>query len=187
MKLRHGALLAGIAASAALFAAVEGSAGGIRWTAPPRWTVQAARAMRMATYTVPGVASARSGPGETGSEAGECGVFYFGRGKGGTVEENFDRWVAQFERASPAKKTTTGIAGMPVHRIDISGTYLAPGGPMMQSQGKKAGWRLLGAIVEAPEGLVFFKCTGPAATLAAAQKEFDQLLRSIVRAGGART
>ena len=54
---------------------------------------------------------------------------------------------------------------------------------MMQSQGKKPGWRLIGAIVEAPEGLVFFKCVGPAATMQKAEKEFEKLLASLSRAG----
>jgi hypothetical protein len=52
----------------------------------------------------------------------------------------------------------------------------------MQSQGKKPGYRLLGAIVEAPEGLVFLKCTGPAATLSAAERDFQNLLRSMKKA-----
>jgi hypothetical protein len=50
---------------------------------------------------------------------------------------------------------------------------------MMSPTGKKAGYRLLGAIVEAPAGNVFFKLTGPAATIAAAQADFDALVASI--------
>jgi hypothetical protein len=50
---------------------------------------------------------------------------------------------------------------------------------MMQSTGKKTGYRLLGAIVEAPEGNVFFKLTGPAATVGAAQADFDALVGSM--------
>ena len=49
---------------------------------------------------------------------------------------------------------------------------------MMQSQGKRPGLRLLGAIVESPEGLVFFKLTGPAATVGAAQADFEALVAS---------
>jgi hypothetical protein len=41
------------------------------------------------------------------------------------------------------------------------------------------GYRLLGAIVEGPGGNLFFKLTGPAQTIAANQKNFDQLLASI--------
>ena len=42
-----------------------------------------------------------------------------------------------------------------------------------------AGYRLLGAIVEGPGGSVFFKLTGPVKTIAAQQKNFEQLLASI--------
>lgn len=161
-------------ACAASLLAVEGSAGGLRWVVPPNWQVAAPRPMRMATYTIPAA---------PGGEAGECGVFYFGKNQGGSVDENLDRWVKQFESAGAApKKSERTINGLKVHRIDISGTYLAPGGPMMQSQGKKTGWRLVGAIVEAPDGLVFFKCVGPSATIAKAEKDFAELLASVAKA-----
>jgi hypothetical protein len=70
------------------------------------------------------------------------------------------------------------VNGLKVTRAEVAGTYLAPGGPMMQSTGKRPGYRLLGAIVEAPEGSVFFKLTGEAATVAAAQSDFDALVAS---------
>jgi hypothetical protein len=165
--------------TAAGLAAAEGSAGGIRWTTPAHWKVAGPRPMRMATYTIPGV---------QGAEEGECGVFYFGKGQGGSVDENLSRWVRQFDSAKPPKNSERTIHGLRVHLTEVSGTYLAPGGPMMQSQGKKEGWSLAGAIVEAPEGLVFFKCVGPAATIQAARKDFDALLESLAKvAGGART
>jgi len=118
----------------------------------------------------------------SGQEAGECGVFFFGRGQGGSIEDNLTRWKGQFEPPPAAKPVQKTVNGLKVHEIDLSGTYLAPGGPMMQSQGKKPGWRLLGAIVEAPDGLVFFKCTGPAATMAKAEKDFQTLVKSLSKA-----
>jgi hypothetical protein len=162
--------------SVALLAFVEGSAGGLRWTVPARWQVAAPKPMRVATYTIPGA----------GAEAGECGVFYFGADQGGGIDENFQRWIGQFENASAPKKSERTINGLKVHLIAISGAYLSPAGPMMQSQGKKSGWSLSGAIVEAPEGNVFFKCVGPAATIQKAQPEIDELLKSFARAGAAK-
>ena len=53
------------------------------------------------------------------------------------------------------------------------------GGPMMGGGKPVAGYRLIGAIVEGPGGSVFFKLTGPAKTIAAQQKNFEQLLASI--------
>jgi hypothetical protein len=55
------------------------------------------------------------------------------------------------------------------------------GGPMAQSKSVMQNYRLLGAIVEAPEGNVFFKFTGPAKTVAANQPKFDALLNSVNR------
>src|SRR6476659_7008396 len=150
-----------LAVSAAALA-VEGMSAGVQWTVPPSWKPQAERPMRVATYDVPAA---------PGSQPGECGVFYFGQGQGGSVEENFTRWTKQFEGAGAAKRGEKTVHGLRVHTIDISGTYLASGGPMMQSQGKKPGYWLLGGIVEAPQGLVFFKCIGPAATIGKAQAD----------------
>jgi hypothetical protein len=163
--------------SGILLAAVEGSAGGLRWTMPARWQVAAAQPMRVASYAIP------SAPG---TEPGGCGVFYFGNGQGGGVEENLARWAGQFEGGSAPKKSERTVNGLKVHLIIVSGTYLAPSGPMMQSQGKKPGWSLSGAIVEAPEGLVFFKCVGPSATIEKAQPEIDELLKSLTKAGAAK-
>jgi len=178
MRIRSIALAGGAAAAfavAAVVVAAEGAAGGIRWNTPAHWTVGESKPMRKATYVIP----AASG---SGSEAGECGVFFFGKGQGGSVDENLSRWSAQFEGGAPAKKSQTTVHGLAVHRMDVSGTYLSPGGPMMQSQGKKPGWRLSGAIIEAPEGLVFFKCVGPAKTIEAAEKDIEALIQSVTKA-----
>jgi hypothetical protein len=148
------------------------SAGGIAWKVPARWTAGADRAMRVATYAVPAA---------KGAEKGECAVFFFGAGQGGGVEDNVARWGKQFEGAPSPQRSTQAVAGLHVTRAAVAGTYLAPGGPTMQSTGKKADYRLLGAIVEAPGGNVFFKLTGPAPTVAAAQADFDALVASIHR------
>lgn len=154
-------------------AAVEATAAGVQWMAPASWKVLAARPMRVATYEVPAA---------PGAEPGECGVFHFGKGQGGSVEDNLARWAGQFEAAAAPKKESRTVHGLRVHTIDVSGTFLASGGPMMPSQGtKKPGYRLLGAIVEAPGGLVFFKCTGPAATIGKAHSDFESLVGSLAK------
>ncbi len=159
-----------LAPTASPAAAAAGTAGGIQWTVPARWISGAGSAMRVATYAVPAA---------KGVDAGECAVFFFGSGQGGGVDDNVARWAKQFEGAPVPKQTTATVSGLRVTRAEVAGTYLAPGGPMMQSTGKKTGYRLLGAIVEAPEGNVFFKLTGPAATVAAAQADFDALVASL--------
>jgi len=149
------------------------SAGGIQWTAPANWKAQPERPMRAATYAVPAAAGDK--------ESGECAVFYFGPGQGGDVNANVSRWLNQFEpnkpQAGQPKQRT--INGLKVTTIDHSGTYKASGGPMMQVTATKPDYRLLGAIVEAPQGNVFFKFTGPAGTVAAQSGAFEKLLQSI--------
>ena len=130
--------------------------------------------MRAATYTVPAAVDDR--------EDGECGIYYFGNGKGGSVDDNMKRWIGQFEppqhEAQPRNRT---ISGLNVTSIDLSGTYTGAGGPMATTKTIKPGYRLLGAIVEAPEGLIFIKFTAPAKTVAANQANFENLLKSLAR------
>lgn len=149
----------------------EGAVAGIQWSYPEAWTRDAGRPMRVVTYAIPAA--------EGDPEPGECGVFYFGEQQGGDVDGNIQRWGAQFEGATQAEKTAMQVGGMNVTTVRIEGTFLAPGGPMMQSQGKKENYKLLGAIIEAPGGMVFFKCTGPAKTIEEAQPVFLSMVNSV--------
>ncbi len=144
---------------------------GLEWKVPSNWTTLDARSMRVATYGIP----ARGGD----SEGAECAVFYFGPSQGGGVEENLDRWVGQFEHPSQPERSQGEVAGMKLWRVHVLGDYLAPSGPMMQSTGTKNGYALLGAIVEGPNGNVFFKLTGPKKTVDAAKPEFENMIKSM--------
>ncbi len=148
------------------------SVAGVHWSVPGMWGAMPARAMRVATYELP---AAR------GSEPGECAVFHFGPDQGGTVEANVARWAGQFEGSPEPVRTTRDVGGMKVTVVEIHGTFMAPGGPMMRSQGSMPGYELMGAIVPAPEGPVFFKCTGPEATMEASRTQFDALVSSIAK------
>jgi hypothetical protein len=165
MKLRVGMLTASILLAAA--------AGGIQWTPPANWKAQPDRPMRAATYTIP--------PAVGDAEPGECAVFYFGPGQGGGVDDNIKRWIAQFEGAGTPKQAQTTINGLKVTTVEHAGVYLAGGGPMATAKSRKPGYRIAGAIVEAPQGSVFFKLTGPAATVQAAKPAFDKMLQSVKR------
>jgi hypothetical protein len=130
--------------------------------------------MRVASYGVPA-------PGDEADQGAECAVSFFGTGQGGTVEMNFERWIRQFEEPVSPVRSTIDAGELQVQILKVSGTYLAPGGMMMQSQGKKEGYRMLGAVVEAPEGMVFFKLTGPEGSVASAEGEFEAMLASLSR------
>ncbi len=148
-----------------------GSVAGVQWSVPKRWEAQGQRPMRAATYGVP--------PAEGDSEAGECAVYYFGNDQGGSVDANIERWAGQFDHPSGVDRGTRDANGMKVSTVKIAGTYLAPSGPMMMPSAKKDNYKLLGAIVEGPQGSVFFKFTGPAKTVDNASQEFDALVGSL--------
>ena len=136
---------------------------GVDWTVPTAWVTGPPRPMRLASYAA----------GDA-----ECAVFYFGPNQGGEVDANIDRWAGQFQGSPKPKREVLTIKGMNVTRVEIEGTFLSPGSDM-QSQGSKPVWRLLGAIVQGPQGPIFFKLTGPAAAVKGAAKDFDTLLASL--------
>lgn len=156
-----------------LLGTTTGTVAGVKWTMPKRWSLQPDRTMRVATYTIPAA--------EGDQEPAECVASFFGSGQGGPVEMNIDRWKGQFENPVEAGRNSTEVKGVPVTTVELAGTYLSPGGPMMQSTGKKEGARLLGAIITAPEGMVFFKLTGPSKTVEAARKEFQAMVGSLTK------
>jgi hypothetical protein len=153
------------------------SGAGVGWTMPLTWKAEAQRPMRLATYTV--------APG------GECGVYFFGSGQGGSVDANLDRWIGQFLQAdgksskAAAKIAKRTVHGWPTTTVDVSGAYTGMGGPTAPSGPSVPGYRMLGAIVEGPQGSIFFKFTGPAKTIDANQAAFDKMLGSLVPTGAA--
>lgn len=151
----------------------ETAVAGVNWSYPSRWVKSGPRMMRAATYTIP---SATEGP-----EGGECAVFFFGAGQGGDVELNIQRWETQFQNGVTAEKKDRTVGEIPVTTVAIEGSYLSPGGPMMQSQGVKENYKLLGAVIQAPEGMVFFKLTAPKVVADAVSAEFDAMVESIVK------
>ena len=153
-----------------------GIAAGVSWDIPSRWQVQGPRTMRIATYAIP---QADGDP-----EPGECAVFFFGTGQGGSIELNITRWRDQFETAdgksAALNQQKSIINSLAVTTVTVEGSYMASMGPMFQSGAvKKTNYKMLGAIIEAPEGNVFIKMTGPAKTIAGADAEFKSLLNSM--------
>ena len=144
---------------------------GLEWKVPAGWKTLEARSMRLATYGIPAAAG--------DAEGAECAVFYFGPSQGGGVQENLDRWVAQFEHPTQPTRSQAEVAGFPVYRVMVKGDYLAPSGPMMQSTGSRRGYALHGAIVEGSAGRVFFKMTGPEKTVLAASRDFEDMLKTL--------
>lgn len=154
------------------------TAGGLRWQAPASWGLQPERPMRAATYTVPKAAG--------DPEDGEVSVFYFGPNDGGGVQANIDRWIGQVKQpdgSASAKlaKIEKVQAGVPLTTVDVSGTFLATSGPMMQVSAEKPGFRVVGAIAEGPQGAVFFKFTGPEKTVTENAPAFLEMVKAITK------
>ena len=97
-------------------------------------------------------------------------VHYFG-GQGGTMQANLERWCGQFEqpdgRASSdvVRSSTRTVRGIPVHEVDLSGTYVAETSPGSGQRLRKEDWRMLAAVFEAKDGPYYAKLVGPADTV----------------------
>jgi hypothetical protein len=143
----------------------------ITWLDPAGFKrVPPSNPMRKASYVVPKAAG--------DSEDGELTVFYFGPGQGGGIDANVDRWVKQFGEVKPSdvRRADREANGLKQHTVELDSGTFSPG---MGSSAKKAGYGLVGGIVEAPSGAYFFKMTGPAKTVKAAKPEFYKLLDSV--------
>lgn len=151
----------------------EESAGGIAWHAEePLVARRPSSSMRAAEYAVRDHAGA------------ELTVFHFGADQGGSVDDNVARWVDQFEQPDgrPSREVAVieraEINGIRVTKVDVSGAFAGMRG--MGGDGPaQPGYRMLGAIAEGPGGMVFFKLTGPADAVGAAESAFESLLASL--------
>ncbi|MCB1037850.1 MAG: hypothetical protein KDD47_28710 [Acidobacteria bacterium] len=150
-----------------------GSAG-LEWKVPDSWSsVPPSSSMRRAQYRVPG----------SGGD-GECVVFYFGPGQGGTPMANARRWAEQFTqpdgRASTEVMETEELEvnGVRVLWVQVTGTY---GGGMTMGPPKppQSGSMLLGAIAQGGDANWFFKVTGPESTLRENAEAFRGMIGSL--------
>jgi hypothetical protein len=152
----------------------------LKYDAPAQWKSQTpSSAMRKAQFLLPRAAG--------DSEDGQLIVFQFGRGQGGAVEMNIDRWIGMFSTnegkpldKESVKRETREVGGLKVTTLDISGRFTDA--MMGVSTGAaKDNYRMLSAIVETPEGPWFFKGVGPDATMQSHRDEFAKMLNTVRR------
>ncbi|MCC7376466.1 MAG: hypothetical protein IT581_17535 [Verrucomicrobiales bacterium] len=115
-------------------------------------------------------------------EAGEVVFFHFGPANGGGTQANVERWYRQFQgtKEQIKAKTEDAKAGdAKVTYVFAEGTYMSgmPGG----AQTPKAGFALVGAILEDPAGNVFVKFTGPKALVESSTEEFKKMVAGAKR------
>lgn len=124
-----------------------------------------------------------------GHDEAELAVFHFrnpdedGAAEGGSVDDNIGRWLEQFTQ--PDGRPTREVAeiderevdGVPITVVRARGTFSGMRGAGAAENAE--GYALLGAIVEAPEGLVFFKMLGTEGAIHDAERAFEATLASI--------
>jgi hypothetical protein len=108
--------------------------------------------------------------------------FHFGSGSGGGTKANVDRWLGQFQEPREkinAKIEETTIGKHKVTYVQAEGTYKSgmPGGP----QFSMAGYALAGAIIEADEGSVFVRMTGPKALANTLLADFKKMVEGALK------
>jgi hypothetical protein len=149
----------------------------LQYTPPDTWQKEPVKsAMRHDQYRLPRA--------EGDPEDGELAVF--GAGVGGGIAANVQRWRGQFSTPDgqplpdeAVVQQTLEVGGLKITVVDIAGRYntggMMPGAPAEP----KDDYRMLGAIVETPGGLWYFKAVGPANTIGQHRDAFMEFLRSM--------
>ena len=118
---------------------------------------------------------------------GELIVFHFGNGQGGTAAANIDRWKKMIT-PSEGKKIDdvsrveeTKVGGAKATVVDVHGTYtykMRPFDPNEKGE-QRENYRLIGVVLESANGPYFIRVTGPAKTIEAHKKGFDEWLKGM--------
>src|SRR6266542_4765430 len=144
------------------------------FTRPANWEwVESASQMRKAELKVV----------DEKTKAKAEGVFYhFGQGPAGGAQANVDRWLGQFVEPRDkinAKTEDSTVGKHKVTYVSAEGTYKSgmPGG----AQTPMPNYALLGAIIEASEGSVFVKMTGPKELTQSTAQAFKKMVEEALK------
>lgn len=151
------------------------SIAGITFAPPTTWTDLGPSNMRVATYAY--------GPIEGEKDSATMAVSFFGQNSGGGIDDNIRRWISQMKPSSGPShelvvQDTITVDSMTVHIVELPGTFMS-GGMMGSPAVPKDNYRMTGVVLEAPEGNVFFKLTGPVKTAQKMAVEFAALLLKV--------
>jgi hypothetical protein len=144
--------------------------------APAGWIVKpVTSSMRAAQFQV---------PGKPGGDA-ELIVYYFGAQGAGSVDDNLERWLGQFQQ--PDGKSSRDVAniehiklaGQDATLVSVAGRLVAPAMPGGAAPVDKPDQALLAAIVASPSGPYYFKLSGAKATVDASATAFRAMLGSL--------
>ncbi len=144
--------------------------------APATWTASPPTSgMRAAEF----VLSAKPGAEAT------LVVFYFGPKGAGSVDDNLDRWLGQFQQPdgkdsrSVAKIEKTQFGGQDATYVSVAGRFVSGAMPTGGGPIDKPDQEMLGAIVASPTGPYYFKLVGAKSTVDANAAGFRSMLESL--------
>lgn len=156
---------------------------GVAFLPPESWTDLGATQMRKASFGF--------GPADGDVDAAEVTAFFFGEGQGGDIESNIARWIGQMDPPEGQdiqdvvrRSKVTTQTGLDIHFVEINGTHNRSmgGGPMTGGRTKAfPGWRMVAAIIEGPQGNIFFKLVGPETTAGQMEEGFREMLSTAVK------
>jgi hypothetical protein len=150
--------------------------GNLKFTIPYRWKIERVESpARGGQWRVP--------PLHGVGDAGEVVAFYFGPSVGGNAKDNIEAWIGTMFNAegNPAaaevKHHQTG--GHQISEVVIFGTYnqvvSLPGVPPLT----KPNYGLLGAVIENPQGNIYWRFTGPEPLITANLALFNKVIDSV--------
>jgi hypothetical protein len=152
---------------------------GLKSTTPATWKyAKPATNMQVASFTIP--------PAEGDKYDATLTVYFFGAGGGGGAKANIDRWKtmikpAEGTKAEDAYKTSSMKAGdVKITVFEGNGIYRhkdKPFDPKEEAE-LRPNYRLVGVIFESPNGPYFMRMVGPAKTMEANKKAFEDWLKN---------
>jgi len=116
------------------------------------------------------------------AEAPTCIVFYFGAGSGGSVEANLARWRGQFDEKgdpTPGKSETFSTNHAKFTLLEKTGIFKQQASMMSPDFTPMLGWAMLAAVAEIEGGPVYFRATGPEASIMAQREAMITALKSL--------
>jgi len=149
----------------ALFAADTVKVGALELRIPDNWKQETpSSSMRSGQFLV---------PTEDGINI-EYIVYYFGKGGGGGIDANINRWVNQFAREGRTHTRTEGESkNGKYHLVDIQGTFnKSVGAPMMGKTTPVPGSRVMAAVINSTAGSYFIKFIGTFDNVKKAKNDF---------------
>ena len=142
-------------------------------TVPTGWTARTpSSSMRLAEYATPTVDAGMA----------EVVVYYFGKGQGGSVDANLERWKSQFTNPTggPVAETITHPAGaIPMTVAEYRGTYARGTGAGSDASSARANRMLIAVVAETPRGTLFFQCFGPIVAVEAQRAAYLQFAQGL--------